>query len=374
MKNQFVAMDALESRRMLTTEVSGVVFTDKLVANGKPDPGEGLAGIVITLDRTTDGVISTITTGAGGAFAKDLLPGTYDLTIDGPGISTPYKLPGFVVSSVDQSNVLFQLDADLQPQPDPEPTPDPKPAKKADLSVSVTPLPGTLLSGKKQAVPVTVTVTNAGGAAYSGPVTASVYFSKDKVIGGTDLKFGPVTLPSVKLAAGAKKAFTFDAAPIAAKLPPGTYNVLVGLTGLKGDTNASNNTGAAKTPTKVLSSSRTNLVPTLPGALKVTSEKRVTFGMVLKNTGDAKATGPMTLTLSARPVNGGTDLPLGTSAGWSFNLIARNGQATLKSSVDVSSLPPGTYRLIIKVAATPTTPESSTKDNTATSVKTFTVS
>ncbi len=63
--------------------LTGVVFHDA-AGNGEYQPGEGLAGVTITVA----GVGSTTTMDAGG-YAIPLAPGTYTITASGGGLAAP---------------------------------------------------------------------------------------------------------------------------------------------------------------------------------------------------------------------------------------------------------------------------------------------
>jgi hypothetical protein len=65
--------------------LTGVVFNDA-AGNGKYEPGEGLAGVTITVA----GVGSTTTMDAGG-YAIPLAPGTYTVTASGGGLPAPIE-------------------------------------------------------------------------------------------------------------------------------------------------------------------------------------------------------------------------------------------------------------------------------------------
>jgi uncharacterized repeat protein (TIGR01451 family) len=97
---------------VLGASLGDYVWYDK-DADGKQESGEpGIAGVVVTLMRETDGVIAaTTTTDSSGKYLfESLIPGDYNVTFDWSGVNPathPYQL-----SSVDQAGGNDSLDSD----------------------------------------------------------------------------------------------------------------------------------------------------------------------------------------------------------------------------------------------------------------------
>ncbi|HZZ42971.1 MAG TPA: hypothetical protein VFE58_08535 [Tepidisphaeraceae bacterium] len=366
MKND-LHMTALESRVLFSgmmsadvetaTTVSGIVFSDTVVANNKPDAGEGLAGCVVTFNRNSDHIVSTPVTASDGTFSTDLLPGVYHLTIDGPTVAKPYDNPAFVVGTTPITQ-NFKLSTDDGGNPTP-------PAQKTDLAVTVSNLPNSLSTGTSS-VPVTVTVINKG-AAYKGPATIAIYFSKKKTIGSGDVPLKTVKLSEVSVAANSNKPIlSLNAAALVGLLPPGKWYVLVRLT-VAGDTNAANNIDSSDAATTIANAS-TNLLPSLNGPVAVNGRK-ATFKLIVKNTGNAVATGKLTIHLAARPKNGGADIALPSLVPMNITVNPNNGTWTPpKATVaNLAGLPVGSYKLVVTLSPVLKTAESKTSDNTVVS-------
>jgi hypothetical protein len=206
-------------------------------------------------------------------------------------------------------------------------------------------------------------VTNTGGA-FKGSVSATVYFSTDQTIDSGDAHLPTLSFPVVKI--GAKpKSFSFNAAALAGMIPAGDVYALVQLnaTDTSGSTTA---TGASNLQMQVLPSS-TNLVPSIKGKLKVSKTHTVPFNLKITNTGSAKANGSVTISLAARPVTGGSDIPLPSLGAFSVSIDGDNKFATLKESADVSSLVAGSYQLVATISGTVTPAESDISNNTVVS-------
>lgn len=332
-------LEPLEPRKLFAA-VYGLVFADKVTRNNLPDAGEGMAGCVVTFNNNADHTVSTPVTGAQGEYSTTLAPGTYHLSVDGPGVKTPYDNPSFVVGDTD-INFNVQVTADDQSHAGPPP----------DLAVAISGPTGTLVTdGTTQ--PIKVTVSNKGGT-YSGDVKATVYFSTDKVIDENDAHLAPITVPGVHISKGKSITVPFDAALFAPSLPVGSYFLLARLE-TAGETNTANNSVSSKSAVALVAPIAT-VVPTFNGHAKISKAKSFPFSVKFKNTGNAAAAGTVAFAIFAHP-SSGPDIPLATLPATSFSSGLKGSSATASTAISVASLPPGTYQLIATATFTLTSP------------------
>lgn len=334
--------------------VSGIVYADAN-KNNQPDPGEGVADCVVTFNNNADHSVSTPISASDGSYTTQLEPGTYDVQVDGPNTAGNYDFPNVVVGDQGTTfNPKVQLDDSHGGGGTQTPS---------NLAVTVSKIPNMLAPDATKA-PVTVTVTNTGGA-FKGAISATVYFSTDQTIDAGDAQLPTVSLPLVKI--GTKpKSLSFNAAALAGILPTGDLYVLVKIDATPSGSSSTSTTGVSSSQMQVLPAS-INLVPSFKGKLKVSKTHKLPFHLKVTNTGSAEASGPLTISLAARPVGGGSDISLPSLGPISIDIDGDNHFTTLKQSADVSSLAAGSYQLVMTISATVTPAESSTSDNTVVS-------
>jgi len=95
----YTAFGSATPNAVLLTEDFGVPADDNPILTGVAfadtnnnhfyDPGEGLGNVTITATRTSDNAVFSTTTWSAGGYSLQLAPGTYSVTANGNGISTP---------------------------------------------------------------------------------------------------------------------------------------------------------------------------------------------------------------------------------------------------------------------------------------------
>ncbi len=212
--------------------VSGVVYADAN-NNGKRDPGEKLLqGCVVTFNNNLDHTVMTPVTFADGSYAAQLEPGSYHVSADGPSVTKSY----------DKSSVFFTSDQtfDIPVSTDKSGSTGGTTSggKKVDLSVSLDGVPAKLTPTTKPVI-VTLNIANKGDA-FSGKVTTSVYFSKNRVVHDTDHHLTVTSSAKIGKNSSVKPPIKFNIALIIPFLPAGKY-FLIAKISTTGDMNASNN-------------------------------------------------------------------------------------------------------------------------------------
>ncbi len=233
---------ALESRLLMSTSVSpkdilpsvtvsGIVFNDSVKKNGKPDAGEGVKDCIVTFNNNLDHTVATPTTAADGSYTATLEPGSYDVTVVGPTITSFFEDKNFVVSP-------FGSTLNIQVSTQPSSTGSTGGTKKVDLALVVKGLPATITPTTKS-TPITVSVSNQGDT-FNGSASVTVDFSRTKITHKADVKLSASKTVSFKHG-DTRVVRGFDIAPIASHLPAGKYFVVATLT-VQGDSNSANNT------------------------------------------------------------------------------------------------------------------------------------
>jgi hypothetical protein len=351
-------LERLESRALFSASVICVVYTD-LNHNHSYDaddishpekPSEGVGGVTVTLTSKTDSThVAKISSFNGSLVFFNTPAGDYTLTATGSNIKKAVTLSSVHVD--DNTAPVFHIPV----------TPGTGTTGGApDLAVTVSPVQPALNARTR---PVTVKVTN-NGDSYTGPLTVTAYFSEDQIIDSSDTALPPVSLSTVSIAGHKSKSFPVNLAPFASVLPPGQFFILVKLSGVTGDTNAANDT-AASTGRITVVAPTVNLTPTVrPGRVSRTGS--LPFTLTIRNTGNTTATGPVSVSLAARPAAGGADIPL-LSPTPVLLTIGPNRTVTFprgSSVVDLTSLPAGSYRLVLTLSIASTPAETATADNT----------
>jgi hypothetical protein len=231
---------ALESRLLMSTSVSpkdllpsvtvsGIVFNDSVKKNGKPDAGEGVNDCIVTFNNNLDHTVATPTTAADGSYTATLEPGSYDVTVVGPTVTSNFENKNFIVSP-------FGGTLNIQVSTQPTSTGSTGGKKKVDLALSVKGVPATFAPTTKS-TPITVTVSNPGDT-YNGKAAVTIDVSKTKITNDVIIS----ATPTLAIKKGSSKVVrNFDLTPIASLLPAGKYFVIAKLT-VTGDTNSANNT------------------------------------------------------------------------------------------------------------------------------------
>jgi len=80
--------------------LTGVAFSDAIVADDFFSVGEGLDGVTITATATSGGMAYTTTTGPSGGYSLPVPYGTYDLTAAGGELARPIQIGAVVVGTV----------------------------------------------------------------------------------------------------------------------------------------------------------------------------------------------------------------------------------------------------------------------------------
>lgn len=337
-------------RRMYTgPAMVGVIYDDKVLKDQFYTPGEGLGGLTVTATKAGEvGTFTTQTTSSGG-YTLPMEPGTYDVTVSGPGLAQPMVANGVVVGSENTKLDLWQSTTTGGGGGGGTGAP--------DLSVSISAGAAKVLQPGKPAK-VQVKVTNQGGT-LAGLVTARVYFSTDEVIDDGDVALPALTVPA-SMKARSSKVFGFNVtAPTT--LPGGNYYLLAKVDA-DGDANPSNNWVSAGTTTRVVPPN-TNLVATLSGKPKVGKNRTLPVTLKLKNAGNSLASGTAAVTLAARPAGGGADISLGSLDPITLALKP-NAATTVRRTLTLpESLAAGSYQLVVTVVPALSVAESSTADN-----------
>ncbi len=339
-------IQSLEVRRFLTV-VSGIVFADTVKVNNAPDPGEGMPNCVVTFNNNADHSVSTPTTAADGSFSTDLLPGTYDLSVDGPNVGQPYHVPAFVVgTSPIKLNPIVKTESQVNGGGGGGTK-----APVTDFAVSVTPTAGSFVQTVKPVTASVVIQNKADG--FTGNITATLYFSSDKIIDSTDAHLAPIKLTGITVKKGKTYSVPFNPAALANKLPAGLYYLAVKISAT-GDKNAANDTAFSKTPI-ALDAPITALTPVVGAKVDISKNHDFPFVAKLLNAGNFAATGTVTYALFARPTTG-NDIPLSTGAAAPFVLKIKASANTGQRLVSVRGLSAGSYQLIIKGNISVTSP------------------
>jgi hypothetical protein len=347
---KFIFAEPLESRRLLA-EISGTIYHDAN-NNNQPDPGEGLPGCVVTFNNNADHTVRTPVTDANGEFATQIEAGDYSLNVDGPGVAHPLNQLHFAVTEGENFlNVKLATEGGGGGGGSGSP----------DLAVTITPLP---LSFGPKSKPALITVQNKG-AAYTGPIDVDVYFSSDKVIDGNDQHLPTVHVNNVSI--GAKKKYgpiPVDLAAFSTNLPGGEYFILAKVTGTSSDANSANDTAISKNAVKVVTPS-INLTPSVKGAIRPNAHTKIApVSLSIKNSGTVTANGGLSVSIVARPTGGGADIPITPPPAITVSIGPGKSVLFPKLNVNLSSLPAGAYRLVITIATLTTPAETSTTDNT----------
>lgn len=208
-----------------------------------------------------------------------------------------------------------------------------------DVSAS---LPEAVVSGARtRPVPVTVTVTNADFAAFSGPVTVTLFVTADEAFqADADPQLATIT-KRLKLESGESKAVNLKVKAFPA-VADGDYRVLarVAAAGVDPAGNVSFNTVNIAAPFVDLAGS----FGAMPAALA--RGKRARLSLTLTNAANSaiKATVPVAVTASPPPGVGGAPVSLGTI---NAKVSLKAGQTkTVRLSVTVpSDLAAGSYFL-----------------------------
>jgi len=79
--------------------LTGVAYSDDVVADDFYTPGEGIGGVVVTARRTSDSALFTTTTYPSGGYSMKLPAGTYDLITIGVGVGTVVRPSDFTIGS-----------------------------------------------------------------------------------------------------------------------------------------------------------------------------------------------------------------------------------------------------------------------------------
>ncbi len=79
--------------------ITGVVFSDVVLADGFYTPGEGLRNVQVQAVRTSDALTLSTWPGYAGGYAIAAPPGTYDVTASGGQFTSPQTVFGVVVGS-----------------------------------------------------------------------------------------------------------------------------------------------------------------------------------------------------------------------------------------------------------------------------------
>lgn len=95
--------------------LTGVAFSDQVVADEFFTSGEGLDGVTITATSRTTGTTYSTTTGPSGGYALQVPSGTYDLTAAGGELASPRQLGGVTVGTVNVKVDFVEPYADLGP-------------------------------------------------------------------------------------------------------------------------------------------------------------------------------------------------------------------------------------------------------------------
>lgn len=310
----------------------------------------------------TAGLPPTLAAGASAAF-------TVMLQTDAPGdragdVSFTTNVPGLSpFNFAVQGSVGTATPTPTTPTPTPTPTPSPTPVAPTGVAVSAVAatLPAVVVAGQKSAKgKATVTIQNFGATAAAGPVTVTVYASRDGVLGGgDDLPIGALT-KSVKLAPGGSKALK---AKLLVKAPPpadGDYVILAEATGASVG-GAGLAVGLPPARQVRIERPRVDLVPAGaggPAVSLVVGGKAGKASVPVRNAGNVPAKGTVTLDLFASTdgtLDPGKAFPV--AAGLRAKASAKaGGTATLKLKVPALAAVPagfagGAYTLVVRLAS-----------------------
>jgi glucose/arabinose dehydrogenase len=244
----------------------------------------------------------------------------------------------------------------------------------ADLTAAVVtpPAPSMLTGGKGR---TTVRVTNAGGAAVSGPMTFEIAASDDAFLNPDDPVIGTVT-KNVSLKPGKSKNVKLDFT-VPVNLPPGSYVLLVrpNSTNSVPETAVSNDVAA--TPAAVSIAPPFADLTGAIGPVKVVgvgARRAVAATLALQNLGNTAYSGPVTVSLlaSTDATADASDLPLATLPARAVKVKA-NGRKVVRLRVLVGSLAAGTYHLVAHVASSGSPADTNAANDDIVSGGTFTV-
>jgi hypothetical protein len=158
-------------------------------------------------------------------------------------------------------------------------------------------LPALVITGQKTAVSQTVTLTNTGGTAYSGPATAQLFLDT-----GTSIDANAIALPAkvtktLRLTPHAHVTLRLALASLPASTPDGTYHLLAKATDKSGNTAAAASVGTitVAAPEVKLSVTLSKFATTAKGG------KKFTETLSIANSGNVPASGTVPIEVFASP-------------------------------------------------------------------------
>jgi hypothetical protein len=187
--------------------LTGVAYSDRVVANRFYNPGEGLGGISIVAVRNSDGAKFSTTTWASGGYSLALEPGTYNVMASGTALGASQFLPGVVISTQNVKRDFIPGTVATAPE------------------IEIT--GGTAVVGDGSVVPSPVNNTNFGTTAIGGASISKTFAIRNagnatlsltgnprvRITGENASDFVVVTPPTSSLAAGDVTTFTVRFTP-----------------------------------------------------------------------------------------------------------------------------------------------------------------
>ncbi len=238
-------------------------------------------------------------------------------------------------------------------------------------------LPTSLISGVGGSGKLTVKVDNAGFAAVPRSRRVDLHAVARPRDGGPDVDLGTAPNQSLSnLAPGRSKTVSVNV-QVPASLADGDYDILVFLDSQDDlvESDESNNTVSLPTAGFTVSSPFHDLVgtlvdPKIPATMVSGDGTRISLPVNVRNVGNVPLARSQKIDLSivARPVGGGTDIPVATITDQSVSALrpGADKKITCKTALP-AGIPTGQYRLVVEVDCNDAVAESDESNNEAVS-------
>jgi glucose/arabinose dehydrogenase len=244
------------------------------------------------------------------------------------------------------------------------------PPTNPDLTVAVAgPLPAAAIKGS--VAKTKVRVTNAGQTPLAGGVSLGLFLSPDTYLDPEDVLVG--TLPkNLKLRPGASKVIALPVT-FPASIVDGSYHLLAFADSGKSvaEPNETNNVGASVTPVTLAAPFRDLSVSIGQMAVMPAPTRRGTATLLVRNTGNVAAAGPVGLVLRASSDAAADDSDSLLLQSTKAIKIKAGGSKLIKLRFVPRTLASGTYYVTATVVTAGAIPETDQTNNSAVSGNTF---
>lgn len=201
-------------------------------------------------------------------------------------------------------------------------------------------LPALVIAGQKTSINQTVTITNAGSAAYDATATGNLFLSTGTTVDSSSIELPEVVTKDLKLKTGAHAPFTFSVKTLPSTVPGGSYHLLAQVTDSTGNTSvaASSGTITVAPPQIDLGVTISKFTSTAKGGKKFTEAIKV------ENSGNIAAKGSLPIVVDTSPDGLLSDATQLISTGKSIN-VAPGKSVTI--SLSLTALASGTSDFLI---------------------------